>query len=47
MRDALIRLLRGGSWGYGSGSLRSAERVWVNPSARDDDFGVRVAALPR
>ena len=37
------RVLRGGSWGYGSYSLRCACRNWGNPSARTSYAGFRCA----
>jgi len=41
--DSDHRVLRGGSWCYFSGILRSAERDWNNPVNRGDGSGFRVA----
>jgi formylglycine-generating enzyme required for sulfatase activity len=38
-----LRVLRGGSWGYGASYLRSAYRYWYHPSWRSHNFGFRVA----
>ncbi|MBX2802544.1 MAG: formylglycine-generating enzyme family protein [Myxococcales bacterium] len=40
------RVFRGGSWLYGSPSVRAACRLWGVPKYSSDDVGVRVAADP-
>jgi sulfatase modifying factor 1 len=37
------RVLRGGSWTYGPGDVRSADRTWLVPSYRNDSIGSRCA----
>jgi formylglycine-generating enzyme required for sulfatase activity len=39
------RVLRGGSWGNGPGSLRSADRDGYGPEFRSGDAGFRVARM--
>ncbi len=41
--DQTRRVLRGGSWGYSSQSLRSASRNGYGPGVRSDDTGFRIA----
>ncbi|MFN9544257.1 MAG: formylglycine-generating enzyme family protein, partial [Alphaproteobacteria bacterium] len=41
--DCGRRVLRGGAWGYDPRFLRSAVRIWYNPSNRGIDGGFRVA----
>lgn len=41
-QDAL-RVIRGGSWGNNTGSVRSASRTWDDPDVRGDDLGFRLA----
>jgi len=41
--DAQARTLRGGSWGDGLRSVRSSDRVGVDPSYHDDHAGFRCA----
>ena len=40
------RVIRGGSWYYGAGLCRSANRGWHNPSSRSSNLGFRVALSP-
>ena len=42
-----IRVVRGGSWGYGAGGLRSANRFIGVPGYRDNNVGFRLARSPR
>ena len=48
--DAVIsgssRGRRGGSWGYGVGTLESSDRTISDPSNEDDGIGFRVASVP-
>lgn len=37
------RVLRGGSWSFGPGPLRSSNRNWRNAGFRNDDIGFRLA----
>jgi formylglycine-generating enzyme required for sulfatase activity len=39
-----MRVYRGGSWGSGESSLRSASREWAYPNTRDKTIGFRVAS---
>ena len=39
------RVLRGGSWVNVATFLRSANRVWITPDARNNPFGFRVVAV--
>ncbi len=41
------RVLRGGSWGYGGATARSAERLFTTRNLRSDIFGFRVVARSR
>ena len=42
--DVSQRVLRGGSWlSDGPGSLRSADRNWVQPDVRDYSIGFRLS----
>ena len=41
--DCSRRVLRGGSWNYEPGHLRSANRDWSTTGIRDNDFGFRIA----
>ncbi|MFZ4701927.1 MAG: formylglycine-generating enzyme family protein, partial [Candidatus Methylumidiphilus sp.] len=43
IQSANYRVLRGGSWGYGQGHLRSAYRFWGSPDDRYYDIGFRLA----
>lgn len=45
-REATYRVIRGGSWRYGSGGCRSASRGASEPADRDVYLGFRVAAVP-
>jgi formylglycine-generating enzyme required for sulfatase activity len=47
VREAEYRVLRGGSWFYGAGGCRSADRYWYTPADRDDNCGLRVLCLLR
>jgi formylglycine-generating enzyme required for sulfatase activity len=40
------RVVRGGSWLFGRGACRSADRHWAVPSARSGVIGFRVALVP-
>jgi len=40
--DSGRRVVRGGSWNYDPGSLRSANRDWITSVDRNDDLGFRV-----
>jgi len=42
----LIRVLRGGSWGYYSRRARAAYRYYLQPDGRLDSFGFRVVCRP-
>jgi eukaryotic-like serine/threonine-protein kinase len=44
--DSDLRLLRGGSWGFGARNCRSSHRGGFHPEAKDDGFGFRVALSP-
>ena len=41
--DAERKVLRGGSWRFGPGDVRSAHRGWDPPGRWDDDDGFRCA----
>ena len=41
--SGLYRVLRGGSWNYYEGSLRSAYRYYSSPYYTNNYYGVRVA----
>jgi formylglycine-generating enzyme required for sulfatase activity len=41
--EGVPRVMRGGSFLYPSGDLRSANRNWVRPSYRNYNVGFRVA----
>ena len=46
-REGSYRVGRGGSWSDGAALCRSADRGWLDPSDRDNDFyGFRVALSP-
>jgi formylglycine-generating enzyme required for sulfatase activity len=38
-----VRVVRGGSWGHGADLCRSAFRIGLEPSNRDDDLGFRLS----
>ena len=44
--DGAFRVLRGGSWTYGSSHCRSARRRWGAPGRRGFDVGFRIALAP-
>ena len=44
--SASRRVLRGGSWGNGTGVVRSSDRYTVTPGFADNDIGFRVARTP-
>jgi formylglycine-generating enzyme required for sulfatase activity len=39
------RVCRGGSWRYGPGSCRSADRGWYSPPSRDNNLGFRPVSV--
>ena len=41
-----FRVLRGGSWNYGSSNCRSSTRDYDGPDGRNSSFGFRVARTP-
>ena len=41
--DTARRVVRGGSWHYYPGFLRSAARSWLSTDERDINFGLRLA----
>lgn len=41
--DGSSRVVRGGAWYYDPGGLRSADRVWGQPTSRNDSLGFRLA----
>ena len=43
MATCAQRVIRGGSWFYSPGFLRSAARGWFTRSDRDGDLGFRLA----
>jgi formylglycine-generating enzyme required for sulfatase activity len=44
--ETSVRVLRGGSWGYGAGNLRSSYRVSASPGSATNHDGFRVARAP-
>jgi formylglycine-generating enzyme required for sulfatase activity len=40
------RVVRGGSWDFNGGLVRSAVRDWRHPVRRDGDLGFRCAGVP-
>jgi iron(II)-dependent oxidoreductase len=44
--DEILRVLRGGSWGFDQRSARCSYRSWFNPGGRFDDVGFRVVVSP-
>jgi formylglycine-generating enzyme required for sulfatase activity/tRNA A-37 threonylcarbamoyl transferase component Bud32 len=45
MKEAPIRVFRGGSWINDPGRCRPANRIWFSPAYRSDSLGFRVAAV--